>query len=93
MVERAIGEMVGSDRVRPKDYMRTFAIDDEFFNQSAIETTPRSSCRPALEKLLDTADIVRDGRIVRMSYKWLSGVNGSSLRLATVGHIGVPSFV
>jgi hypothetical protein len=42
--------------------MRTFVIDDEFFNQSAIETTPRSSCRPALEKFLDTADIVRDGR-------------------------------
>jgi hypothetical protein len=42
--------------------MRAFVIDDEFFNQSAIEATPRSSCRPALEKRLDTADIVREGR-------------------------------
>jgi hypothetical protein len=41
--------------------MRAFVIDDEFFNQSAIQATPRSSCRPALEKRLDTADIVRDG--------------------------------
>ena len=69
MVERAIGEMVGSDRVPPPtDYMRAFAIDDEFFNQSAIEATPRSSCRLMLEKHLDTADIVRDGRIVAISY-------------------------
>jgi hypothetical protein len=43
--------------------MRAFVIDDEFFNQSAIEATPRSSCRPALEKRLDTADIVREGRV------------------------------
>jgi hypothetical protein len=40
--------------------MRAFVIDDEFFNQSAIEATPRSSCRPVLENPLDTADIVRD---------------------------------
>ena len=53
---------MGRTEFRPKDYMRTFVIDDEFFNQSAIEATPQSSCRPALEKLLDTADIIRDGR-------------------------------
>jgi hypothetical protein len=52
VVERATGEMVGSDRVRPIDYMRASVIDDEFFNQSAIKTTPRSSCRPALKKRL-----------------------------------------
>jgi len=49
--------------------MRAFVIDDEFFNQSAIEATPRSSCRPALEKRLDTADIVRDVCIVGISYR------------------------
>jgi hypothetical protein len=48
--------------------MRAFVIDDEFFNQSAIEATPRSSRRTALEKLLDTADIVRDGRKTGISY-------------------------
>jgi hypothetical protein len=37
MVERAIGEMVGSDRVRPIDYMRTLVNDEGFFNQSATE--------------------------------------------------------
>jgi hypothetical protein len=37
MVERAIGEMFGSDRVRPIDYMRAFVIEDKFFNQSAIK--------------------------------------------------------
>jgi hypothetical protein len=41
--------------------MRAFVIDDEFFNQSAIETAPRSSRRTALKKTLDTADSVRDG--------------------------------
>ena len=66
MVERAIGEWLGRTEFRPTDYMRAFVIDDEFFNQSAIEATPRSSCRPALEKRLDTADIVRDGRNVWM---------------------------
>ena len=71
MVERAIGEMVGSDRVPPPtDYMRAFVIDDEFFNQSAIQATPRSSCRPMLEKHLDIADIVRDGRKTAFSDKW-----------------------
>jgi hypothetical protein len=50
--------------------MRAFVIDDEFFNQSAIEATPRSSCRPALEKRLDTADIVRDVCIVAFPDKW-----------------------
>ena len=52
--------------------MRAFVIDDEFFNQSAIEATPRSSCRPALEKPLDTADIVRDGRKVAFLDRWFS---------------------
>jgi hypothetical protein len=50
--------------------MRAFVIDDEFFNQSALEATPRSSCRPALEKRLDTADIVRDVCITGYSEKW-----------------------
>jgi hypothetical protein len=58
---------LGRTEFRPIDYMRAFVIDDEFFNQSAIETTPRSSCRPALEKRLDTADIVRDVRITGLS--------------------------
>jgi hypothetical protein len=62
MVEGAIGEMLGSDRVRPIDYMRAFVIDAEFFNQSTSEITPRSSRRSALKRRLDTADIVRDGR-------------------------------
>jgi hypothetical protein len=50
--------------------MRAFVIDDEFFNQSAIQATPRSSCRPMLEKHLDIADIVRDGRKTAFSDKW-----------------------
>jgi hypothetical protein len=62
---------LGRTEFRPKDYMRTFVIDDEFFNQSAIEATPRSSCRPALEKRLDTADIVRDGRKTGLSVEVL----------------------
>ena len=58
---------LGRTEFRPTDYMRAFVIDDEFFNQSAIEATPRSSCRPALEKRLDTADIVRDVCITGLS--------------------------
>ena len=52
MVERAIGEMVGSDRIRPKDYMRTFVDDDEFVQPKRNETAPRSECRHTFKNAL-----------------------------------------
>jgi hypothetical protein len=36
--------MFGSDRVPPDRLHARFVIDDELFNQSAIEATPRWSC-------------------------------------------------
>jgi hypothetical protein len=42
--------------------MRAFVIDDEFFNHSASEATPRSSRLSLLKRPLDTAGIVRDVR-------------------------------
>jgi hypothetical protein len=69
MVERAIGEMVGSDRVRPIDYMRTLVNDEGFFNQSATEQLSESTPSCA-QKSLDNAVIVRDGRKVRISDIW-----------------------
>src|SRR5580692_2454231 len=69
MVERAIGEMVGSDRVRPIDYMRTLVNDEGFFNQSATEQLSESTPSCA-QKSLDNAVIVRDGRKVALSEKF-----------------------
>jgi hypothetical protein len=75
MVERAIGEMFGSDRVRPIDYMRAFVIDDEFFNQSAIETTPRSSCRPMRKNAL-TPQTLLEMSDMPTFYEQVIAVNG-----------------
>ena len=43
---------MGRTEFRPKDYMRTFVIDDEFVNQSAIEATPRSEGRLTFKNAL-----------------------------------------
>jgi hypothetical protein len=70
MVERAIGEMFGSDRnSAPIDYMRAFVIDEVLQpkrnRNNSSEFTPLCA-----QKTLDTADIVRDVRNADYTDKW-----------------------
>jgi hypothetical protein len=78
MVERATGEMVGSDRVRPIDYMRASVIDDEFFNQAQSKQLLGVQAALRSKKTLDTADIVRDGRYV-VRVQWVDATLSCSL--------------
>src|ERR1700732_3048845 len=71
MVERAIGEMVGSDRVRPIDYIEPWSS----MRGSSTRAQPNSSSESTpscAQKSLDNTDIVRDGRKVAISDKWPS---------------------
>src|SRR4030088_2203977 len=52
MVERAIGEMVGSDRVPPERLHANLVGDDEFVQPKRNETAPRSECRVTFKNVL-----------------------------------------
>jgi hypothetical protein len=62
MVERAIGEMFGSDRISaPIDYMRAFVID-EVLQPKRHQNNSSEFKLHCAQKTLDTANIVRDVR-------------------------------